>query len=132
MERARAHFFVKTGLIVGIALLFLWFGIQKTDLLYFLGNGIMTSLDWVNRTPDWFAALLPFNTQSITRGIGVIEILLGLSLFIPRIRLVSTGLIALYLISTVAIHQFSEIGIRSMSTLCMVLALGALLLGEQH
>lgn len=101
---------------LGLALVFLWFGIDK----------FIHTLNWIGWVPQWMQSLIPFSMNAFMYSQGVIETAIGVMLLIGfKVRvasLLASITIAGVLISLIGTGQ-AEIMIRDAGLLAASLSL---------
>lgn len=101
---------------LGIAFVFLWFGIDK----------FIHTVNWIGWVPQWMQALIPFSMNAFMYGQGVIETIIGLMLLVGyKVRfasLLASITIAGVLISLIGTGQ-AEIMVRDTGLLAASLSL---------
>jgi uncharacterized membrane protein YphA (DoxX/SURF4 family) len=102
---------------LSLAAVFLWFGIDKFfDPAYWLNT-------WVPNSVVSFGAVLHISSNAIVYGIGVMELLVGISLasnmFVDFFALVAT----VFLIAVSLFHGFGDILVRDIGIIGGLIAL---------
>ncbi len=102
-------------LILGLAFVFLYFGIDKF---------IHPSL-WIGWIPDWMNGLWKINADTWLKVIGGTEIAIGIGLVIPirLLRQIATIGAALHLAGILTQVGWNDVGVRDIGLLFMAMAL---------
>ena len=100
---------------IGLAGVFLWFGIDK----------FFNYESWQHFIPDWFPMLIP--ATSFILLLGIVETLIALLVLFGFFTRIAAGVAALMLIPIIISLGYNEIGVRDFGLL--LLALGIAFLG---
>ncbi len=99
---------------IGLASVFLWFGIDK----------FFNSSAWQNFIPDWFPMLMP--AEAFILLLGVVETIVGVLVLFGLFTRFAAGLAALMLIPIIISLGYNEIGVRDFGLFLLALGLSAL------
>ena len=108
----------RTTLIIALAGVFLYFGIDK----------FLQPLVWIGRIPQWMDGLLLSNAVWL-RVFGAVEIILGAALLVPKtmVRKIACSVIILHLIAVLTQVGMNDVGARDAGLTLSAVALWLLL-----
>ncbi|MDB4978288.1 MAG: hypothetical protein JWM56_474 [Candidatus Peribacteria bacterium] len=119
VEAKRARY-VRLVLILGIAFVFGYFGIDK----------FVHPLVWIGWIPVWMNGLGGLSKNIWLQIIGCVEILSAVSLFIPnrKVRLIATTVIIIQLLGILTQTGWNDLAVRDISILLSAITLCLLLI----
>ena len=94
--------FAPAILRIGLALVFLWFGL----------NQIIKPADWVGYIPDWVANLSPFSVTTLVYLNGAFEIIFGTALFLGFFTRIAALLLFLHIADITLTVGLDAVGVR--------------------
>jgi len=104
---------------IGIALIFIWFGIDK----------FINPFIWIAWVPKWILSVVPFSNFTFIYLQGVVQLLLGLlllfGLFLRKAAVITT----LFMIGIIIVVGFNDIAVRDFAILTIAVAL---ILAKNH
>ncbi len=103
---------------IGLAGVFLWFGIDK----------FFNSSAWQHFIPDWFPMLIP--APAFILLLGVVETIVGALVLFGLFTRFAAGLAALMLIPIIISLGYNEIGVRDFGLFLLALGISALGAGK--
>ena len=109
---------------VAVALVFIWFGIDK---LFHPDAWIY----YLQALPSWMRALMYFDDKTVMLISAIVEILLGFWVLIPWKNYIPAFAIVLYFIPVLVSVGFDTVGVRDLGLMISSLALAFLLLPKK-
>ena len=104
---------------VGLASVFLWFGIDK----------IVHPIFWSSFIPEWVVNVLPFSVFTINYILSGVEIVLGLLLLLGLFTRKVAVVTALFMAGIILSVGYNDIAVRDFAILTMAIALA---LAKEH
>lgn len=114
-SQSHLHTYGPTILRVGMALVFLWFGISQ------LSDTAM----WVRLIPEWVMDATGFTASMFVHFNGAFEVVLGLCLLLGYFTRVSAFLLGLHLLSIMVDVGLTAIGVRDFGLFIAMVAIFA-------
>ena len=105
----------KWTLILGIAFIFITFGVEK----------YMDAANWVHFIPHWMDGILGYGGGFWLKVIGGLEIAYGVMVLVPvrLVQKIGSALTSLHLVAVLTQSGWNETAIRDSGLLCMTTAL---------
>ena len=98
---------------IGIALVFIWFGLQQ----------LFHADKWIGLIPEWVVSISHLSAVTIVYFNGVFEVVLGLFLFFGIFTSIVSFLLALHLLTIIIDVGYNPIGVRDFGLLMATISI---------
>lgn len=100
--------------IMGLVIVFVWFGIDKFQ------NPIL----WISQEPSWMDGFLGQSKEVWNQLLGIAEIIMAIALFIPKTRWLAGLAMTAYLLPIIQIGWPGDVAVRDIGLLSIALYYG--------